>query len=57
MRTDQVVARATGEADRFTKLLTEYARYAGHARSTYLDAEEVLTNTSKVSWTSNRAIR
>ena len=47
---DEVIARAEGEADRFTKLRTEYQRAPDVTRERlYLETvEEMLSNTSKV---------
>jgi membrane protease subunit HflK len=47
---DQVIARADGEAQRFTKLLTEYQLAKDVTRDRlYIDAmEKVLANSSKV---------
>ena len=47
---EQVVSRATGEAERFTKVLVEYSKAPKVTRERlYLEAmESVLSNTSKV---------
>ena len=47
---DEVVSRAEGEADRFSKLLTEYSKAPEVTRQRlYLDTmEQVFSNTSKV---------
>ena len=53
---DEVVSRAKGEADRFTKLVAEYRKNPEVTRDRlYLDTmQEVFSNTSKVLVTGNK---
>ena len=47
----QVVSKSEGEAEQFTKLLTEYRKAPEVTRERlYLDAVEVMTQSTKIYW-------